>query len=64
METSAFHYDDLVREFHKRRLLYEMFTRRLYHLLEDLLAQAGLAIDHIAKRVKTLESFLEKIERK
>jgi putative GTP pyrophosphokinase len=64
METSVLQYDDLVREFHKRRLLYEMFTRRLYHLLGDLLEQSSVPIDHIARRVKTLESFLEKIERK
>lgn len=64
METSSPYHQDIVRQFHEKRGLYETFTQRLYHLLEELLSQSGIPIDHLECRVKTLESFLEKIERK
>ena len=44
--------------------LYQAFATRLETLLEELIAQAGIEIDHIEARVKTLESFLGKIEQK
>lgn len=48
----------------KYRHLYEEFAARLHALLELLVKDAGIPIDHIEHRVKTVESFVEKIERK
>lgn len=46
------------------RPLYEEFAARLHALLELLVKDTGIPVDHIEHRVKTIESFLEKIERK
>lgn len=46
------------------RPLYEAFVPRLHNLLKELIDNARIPVDHIEHRVKTLESFLEKIERK
>lgn len=46
------------------RPLYEAFVPRLYSLLKELIDNARIPVDHIEYRVKTSESFLEKIERK
>lgn len=54
----------MIRRFHEQRLRYEIFAQRLYFLLDDLLASSDIPIDHITRRVKTLDSFLEKVERK
>ena len=43
--------------------LYKQFASRLHPLLEELIDKAGIPIDHIECRVKTIESFLKKIER-
>jgi ppGpp synthetase/RelA/SpoT-type nucleotidyltranferase len=56
-------------EFERRYLeeyrpLYEEFASRLQSLLEEVTNNAGIPVDKIASRVKTVESFLEKIERK
>lgn len=46
------------------RPLYEEFAARLHALLELLVKDAGIPVDHIEHRVKTVESFVEKLERK
>lgn len=44
--------------------LYQNFTSRLYGLIKELTGNSGIFIDHIEHRVKTLKSFLDKVERK
>jgi putative GTP pyrophosphokinase len=44
------------------RPLYEEFAARLHALLEMLVKDTGIPVDHIEHRVKTIESFMEKIE--
>ncbi len=46
------------------RPCYEKFAARLHHLLVELTGKAGIPVDKIEYRVKTVESFLEKVERK
>ena len=47
----------------ERRPLCEKFAARLHILLKELINKAGIPIDHIEYRVKTVESFRKKIER-
>ncbi|GAK51734.1 hypothetical protein U14_02979 [Candidatus Moduliflexus flocculans] len=54
----------LVSEYRARAATYQAFALRLRDLLGVLLQADGVHIDHIEMRVKTLESFLEKIEHK
>lgn len=55
-------FERLYRE--KYHPLYEDFASRLHTLLEELTNKAGISFNHIEHRVKTVESFLDKIERK
>ena len=64
MTSPTPNYDTITRRFHEQRQRYEIFAQRLYFLLDELLAHSNIPIDHITRRVKTLDSFLEKVERK
>ena len=56
--------EDIVSEYRRRFPEYQAFAARLHALLETLLKGGGLHLDHVESRVKTLESFLQKIEQK
>ncbi len=64
MESQNPDHDSIIRRFYEQRLRYEIFAQRLYFLLDELLSHTNIPIDHITRRVKTLESFLEKVEGK
>ncbi len=53
-------------EFHYRELLprYQGFASRLHALLTELTVHSDIHIDHLEQRVKSLKSFIEKVERK
>ena len=56
--------DDVARHFASSRHRYEEFATRLHLLVVDLLRQEGLSTIQVEFRVKTVESFTEKISRK
>lgn len=60
--SNQIEFERLYRE--KYRPLNEEFTRRLYELLTLLLENTGIPIQKIEARTKTIESFLDKVERK
>jgi len=57
---------DIARRYREEyRPRYEKFVSRVQALLEEMLTtDAGFPIDHFERRVKTVDSFLKKIERK
>ena len=56
--------DEFKQQYQEKRPVYEAFALRLQDLLRELTQGANIPCDKIVHRVKTLESFLEKIERK
>ena len=54
----------IVSEYRQRFPEYQAFAARLHFLLDTLLKGDGVHLDHVESRVKTLESFLRKIEQK
>lgn len=64
-ESKSLARDEIERLYREEyRLLYEEFAARLHALLELLVKDISIPVDHIEHRVKTIESFMEKIERK
>lgn len=53
----------LVSEYHQARPTYEVFTEKLYVLIQDLLQSAEIKPQSIEHRTKTVDSFAEKIQR-
>lgn len=64
MPDSAILDEALVRSFRERRPLYEALAETLEAELHALLKQEGIGYEAIDSRVKTEDSFLEKVERK
>jgi len=54
----------LASEYRARAVTFQAFAERLRELCGVLLRGDGVHLDHVESRVKTLESFLEKIEHK
>ncbi len=54
----------LASEYRARAATYQAFADRLHQLFGALLRGEGAHLDHIEARIKTLDSFLEKIEHK
>ena len=63
-KTTSFQRNEIETLYHTKRPSYQAFAIRLHALLQELSDSVGIHIDHIESRVKDLESFLEKIERK
>ncbi len=64
MQITPHNQDEFKQQYQEKRQLYETFALRLQELLKELTHNAKIPCDKIVFRVKTLESFLEKIERK
>ena len=64
MQISSHNQDEYRQQYQEKRPVYEAFALRLQDLLRELTQGANIPCDKIVHRVKTLESFLEKIERK
>lgn len=64
MQITSHNQDEYQRQYQERRPVYEAFALRLQVLLRELTQGANIPCDKVVHRVKTLESFLEKIERK
>ena len=63
-KTSTPNINDLTREFNKRKPKYDSLREEAIHTLEKRLKESGIKIHSIPSRVKDLDSFLGKIERK
>ena len=64
MQISSHNQEEFEKQYQEKRQLYETFALRLQELLKELTQSANIPCDKIVYRVKTLKSFLEKIERK
>ena len=53
-----------IQEYGRRLGLYEKFTKKVQDLIYELLKQTEIEIENISSRVKTLESFEGKLQRK
>ncbi|MDY0095052.1 MAG: RelA/SpoT domain-containing protein [Candidatus Vecturithrix sp.] len=64
MESIPQKLEEFKQQYQEKRQLYETFALRLQELLKELTQGANIPCDKIVYRVKALESFLDKIERK
>jgi ppGpp synthetase/RelA/SpoT-type nucleotidyltranferase len=55
--------DEAIKEYEKKRPLYEEFTKKIESLIEEILRKAGIHFDLIEGRTKSISSFKEKITR-
>lgn len=55
--------DQISREFNRRKPNFDSLEREAYYTLEKSLGKTNIKLHSIAKRVKTLDSFLGKIDR-
>lgn len=63
-KTSTPNIEDFTREYNKRRPNYDNLREEALHTIEKRLKESGIKIHSIPSRVKDLDSFLGKIDRK
>lgn len=63
-KSSKSNKDDFAREFNRRKPIYEQLKSEAIYTIEKKLKESGIKIHSIPSRVKDLDSFLDKIERK
>lgn len=56
--------EDFTREFNKRKPNYDSLRKEAFHTIEKRLKESGIKIHSIPSRIKDLDSFIGKIERK